>query len=146
MKKTVAFLLAVVTLYACTETEGEKIVLPTSKITGEYVVNLELTQPFEASAEETIRVYNTANSADSLWVEDEAFYDSKVRVKWDGNTKFFVEEGNDIAHNEIVTISGEIFPANDSIHVEWRYHQGTGDPADDFVVFANGVLYNGLTN
>jgi hypothetical protein len=146
MKKTIAFLLSAVTLYACTETEGEKTVFPTTIVTGEYALELELTQPFEAASEETVRIYNTANSKDSLWIEDEAFFDSKVKVKWNGDNTFSIEEGEDIAHGEVVNITGEIFPAKDSLHIEWRYLQGTGDPADDFVVVGNGVLFNGFTN
>ena len=134
-----------VTLAGCTEQDPEKVVLPTVGIAGEYVVVLELKQPFEASDQQNIQIYNTANGFDSLWIEDHNFFESKVKVKWDGANSFSAEEGEDVLHGEIVNITGQIFPERDSIHVEWRYLQG-GDPEDDYVVEANGVLYNGLDN
>lgn len=65
-----------------------------------------------------------------------------MKVVRNGN-KFSIEGGDDIIHGEIVNITGEVFPANDSVHVEWRYLQG-GDPADDYVIIANGHRYTGL--
>lgn len=144
MKNTI-YLLLFTALASCQEIEVEKKVLPNVHVAGEWVVDLELTQPFAASDHQVIRIYNTANSSDSLWVEDADFFESKVRVKWDGANGFSAEGAEDILHGEIVNISGQVFPDKDSIHVEWRYLQG-GDPADDYVVVANGVLYNGLTN
>jgi hypothetical protein len=146
MKLKILFVILCLGVFSrCTETEGEKIVLPTAGITGEYVVVLELTQPFEAESEQHILIYNTANGFDSLWVEDHNFFESKVKVKWDGANSFSAEAGEDIFHGEVVNIAGQIFPEKDSIHVEWRYLQG-GEPEDDYVVVANGVLHNGLTN
>jgi hypothetical protein len=145
MKKIILPIFALI-VFGCTETEGEKTVFPTTHVTGEYALELELTQPIQAHSEETVRIYNTANSTDSLWIEDEDFFESKVRVKWNGDNTFSIEQGDDILLGEVVNITGEVFPANDSIHIEWRYLQGTGDPADDYVVVGNGVLFNGFTN
>ena len=135
----------VVFFAACQDDEVKKQEFSYTPIVGEYDVHLELTQPSEASGHETIRIYNTANSMDSLWVEDDSFFESQVKVKWTGGNTFSVENGHDIIHGEVVNITGTIFPEKDSIHVEWRYLQG-GAPEDDYVVVANGVLYNGLTN
>lgn len=138
-------LLALTQLGCTEENDFEKVVLPYTEIVGEYVVDLDLTQPFEFHDQQTIIISNTAASNDSLWIEDANFFESKVRVKLTGN-KFSVIEGEDILHGEIVNITGEVFPEKDSVHVEWRYLQMTGDPADDYIVQAHGVLFNGLTN
>jgi hypothetical protein len=132
-------------IVSCTETEFDKVLTDATSISGEYDVALELTQPFAASDHQLIAIFNTANS-DSLWIVDANFFESQVKVPWTGENTFSISNGEDIIHGEVVDIIGEIFPANDSIHVEWRYLQGTGDPADDFVVTASGFLYNGLTN
>lgn len=141
----ILYLLVFTALFSCQEIEVEKKSVPAADVVGEWVVDLELTQPFATSDQQVIRIYNTANSTDSLWVEDADFFESKVRVKWDGADGFSAEGAEDILHGEVVNITGKIFPEKDSIHVEWRYLQG-GDPADDYVVVGNGVLYNGLTN
>ena len=138
-------LLFTLTFISCQEQEVKKVTLPSTKIAGEYIVDFELTQPFAASSTETLRIFNTSDMDNSLWVEDHDFFESQVKVTWDGGNTFSVENGNDILNGEIVNITGTIFPEKDSIHIEWRYLQG-GDPADDYVVVANGVLYNGLTN
>ncbi len=145
MKKIILIIFCGVIILSCTETEFDKVVTSSTSISGEYDVSLDLTQPFTASGHETIRIYNSANS-DSLWIEDADFFESQVRVSWTGDNTFSITSGEDIIHGELVNITGEIFPATDSIHVEWRYLQGTGDEADDYVVVAKGVLYNGITN
>ncbi|UII20181.1 hypothetical protein [Fulvivirga ligni] len=131
--------------WGCTENEYDKVVLPYTNVVGEYVVDMHLSQPFVVDDHVTIVISNTAAAEDSLWLEDANFYESKVRVKMEGN-KFFTTEGDDLLHGEVVNIEGEVFPEKDSIHVEWRYLQMSGDPGDDYVVEANGVIYNGITN
>lgn len=142
-----AILLLGVGFSACDTEENDfkKVTFPYTDVVGEYVVNLELTQPFAASDVNTIIISNTAANNDSLWIEDGGFFESKVRVNREDMT-FSVTEGHDLFYGETVNIQGQVFPENDSIHVEWRYLQMTGDPADDYVVEANGVLYNGIDN
>lgn len=147
--KTITKMISVLSIgllaMGCTENEYDKVVLPYTNVVGEYVVDMHLSQPFEVDDHVTIIISNTAAAEDSLWLEDANFYESKVRVKMDGN-KFFVTEGDDLLHGEVVNIEGEVFPEKDSIHVEWRYLQMSGDPGDDYVVEANGVIFNGITN
>lgn len=126
--------------FACEEEGVEKV--PFTRATGEFVAEFELTQPFETQESHHFKIYNTSGSNDSLWIDEPDFFDSKVKVARTGN-KFSIEGGTDIIHGEIVNITGEVFPAKDSVHVEWRYLQG-GDPADDYVVIANGHRYTGL--
>jgi hypothetical protein len=146
--KKIALLIAVITVlfWSCADTtiNVKKQVFPYTNVVGEYVVALELTQPFAASDHQHILIYNTTSSLDSLWIEDRDFFDSKVEVKWDGSNAFSITNGNDLAHGEVVNITGQVFPEKDSVHVEWRYLQGTGDPNDDFVVTADGSIYDGL--
>jgi hypothetical protein len=138
---------AVVMLLAnCTETDFKKVTLPTTAISGEYVVALNLAA-LDITDEQHIRVFNTTFSTDSLWVEDADFFETQVRVKWNGDHTFGVSNGVDIWSGIDVDINGEVFPANDSIHVEWTYKQvDIGLGPEDYVVTADGVLYNGITN
>jgi hypothetical protein len=147
MKKNIMSILVLSILaMACVEPEVEKIVLPGSDVAGEYIVHLELTQPFAASDEQVIRIFNTASlDADSSWLEDHDFFESQVKVRWTDAYNFSAESGKDVLHGEVVNITGRIFPETDSIHVEWRYLQG-GAPEADYVVIGKGVRYNGLTN
>ena len=133
-------------LFGCTETEFDKVTLPTTGVAGEYATIVEL-DAFEISEEHHIRVYNTALSTDSLWVEDHDFFQTQVRVKYDGANKFSITQGVDILSGIEVNINGEVFPENDSIHVEWEYLQvDIGEGPADYVVTADGTLYNGITN
>lgn len=148
MKNISALILLITTLayMGCTETEYEKVTFPTTVVTGEYVVDLNLPD-LDITDHQHIRVYNTSSSADSLWVEDNDFFESMVRVKFDGNNKFSVVNGVDILSGINVNITGEVYPEKDSIHVEWTYLDvdiGLGE--DDYLVTANGILYNGFTN
>jgi hypothetical protein len=146
MKTKYLFGIVALLYLGCTETEFDKVTLPTTDIAGEYVVTLEL-PAFGISEEHNIRVFNTAYSTDSLWVEDHDFFETQVRVKRDGANKFSVTQGTDLFSGIEVNINGEIFPEKDSIHVEWEYLQvDFGDGPEDYVVTGNGVLYNGLTN
>lgn len=145
MKNIYTLMIAALCFTACTdEGDVDKVVLPYTDVVGNYVVELELTQPFEVTEVHSILLSNTAADRDSLWIIDPDFFGSQVRVLLEGNT-FSTIEGEDIMFGEVVTISGEVFPEQDSIHVEWRYLQG-GDPSDDYVVIANGVLFDGITN
>jgi hypothetical protein len=131
---------------SCTdEGDVDKVTFPYTQLVGTYVVDMDLTQPFEVSEEHSILLSNTAaQEGDSLWLIDPDFFDSRVKVAWEGNT-FSTTEGVDLINGEIVNVQGEVFPEQDSIHVEWRYLQG-GAPEEDYIVIANGVLYNGITN
>jgi hypothetical protein len=148
MKNISALIIVIMALafVGCTETEFEKVAIPTNSVTGEFVVELNLPD-LDITDHQHILIYNTAGSKDSIWVEDHDFFESMVRVKYDGNNKFSVTNGIDILHGASVNIKGEVFPEKDSIHVEWTYLQvdiGLGD--DDYLVTANGILYNGITN
>jgi hypothetical protein len=148
MKKVIIAGAALAIFWSCADTNinVKKQTFPYTEVSGEYSVALELTGAATASDHQHILIYNTASGLDSLWIEDRDFFDSKVEVKWDGSHLFAVTNGNDLAHGEIVNITGTVFPEQDSVHVEWRYLQGTGDPNDDYVVTADGSLYNGLKN
>ncbi len=127
-------------LYACDEAGRDEV--PYTKVTGEFVTDLTLSGADEAQAEEHIEIFNTAEGTDSLWIADTHFFDSKVKVKWDGKRSFSAVEGKDIVHGEVVNITGEILD-DGTLHIEWRYLQG-GDPADDYVVVGVGHRYTGL--
>lgn len=138
--------IAALLVWSCTETEFDKILLPTSDIGGEYVVTLEL-EAFDITDVQHIRVFNTAAGGDSLWVEDPDFFESQVKVILNDDNTFGVTGGWDILNGVDVDITGAVFPEKDSIHVEWKYLQvDLGDGPDDYVVTADGVLYNGLIN
>jgi hypothetical protein len=146
MKLICGFAVALGLLASCTETEFDKVTFPYTHVTGEYVMEFELPS-LDITDQQHLWVFNTANSADSLWVEDHDFFQTQVRVKWDGNNKFSATNGVDILSGLSVDITGEVFPENDSIHVEWTYYDadiGLGE--DDYVVTASGVRYNGITN
>ena len=147
MKRNIAILSAIgLMLWSCTETEFDKVLLPTSEIGGEFVVALEL-KPLDITDVQHIRVFNTAAGGDSLWVEDHDFFESQVKVILNGDNTFGITNGRDILNDAAVNISGQVFPENDSIHIEWTYLQvDIGLGPDDYVVEANGVRYNGLTN
>lgn len=135
----------VVLLSSCTEeNDFEQAKLPFEYISGEYVSEMEYVNAAIEGHDITI-ILTTTSRGDSLWLEDQDFWTSKVRVNVDGNT-FSAEGADDIYLGEVVDVSGEIFPENDSIHVEWRYLRFTGDPADDDIVTADGVIFNGITN
>lgn len=121
------------------ENEGEK--KKYTNVVGEFDAEFELTQPFQASDHVHFLIYNTADESDSLWIDEENFFESKVKVAWDGKNTFSVTEGHDVYNGETVNIEGEIF--GDSVRVEWRYLQG-GDPEDDYIVIAKGKRYTGL--
>jgi hypothetical protein len=142
----IALLVAMVLLWSCTETEFDKVVLPTTDVAGEYVVTLEL-QELDITDEQHIRVFNTSSSWDSLWIEDLNFFGSQVKVALNDDNTFGITNGVDIFSGANVNITGKVFPENDSIHVEWTYLQvDIGLGLDDYLVVANGVLYTGLTN
>lgn len=147
--KNISALIILITALAymgCTETESEKVTFPTTAVTGEYVVELNIPD-LDVTDHQHIRVYNTSFSTDSLWVEDHDFFETLVRVKFDGNNKFSVTNGVDVLSGIHVNIAGEVFPEKDSVHVEWTYLDvdiGLGE--DDYLVTANGILYNGFTN
>jgi hypothetical protein len=148
MNKTTNILLfaLAVLLAGCTETEFDKVTLPTTDIGGEYVTTLEL-GALGITDVQHIRLFNTSFGTDSLWVEDLDFFESQVRVKLNDDNTFGVTNGIDILNGADVNITGKVFPENDSIHVEWTYLQvDIGLGPDDYVVTANGVLYNGITN
>lgn len=147
MKKNIALLLGVgLLLWGCTETEFDKVLLPTSQIGGEYVVALEL-ESLDITDVQHIRVFNTATGGDSLWVEDLDFFESQVKVYINDDNSFSITNGRDILNDADVNITGQVFPEKDSIHIEWTYLQvDIGLGPDDYVVEANGVRYNGLTN
>lgn len=149
MKRNIKTVLSSIVIFlsaGCTDTEFKKVTLPTTGISGEYVVTLNL-EALDITDVQHIRVFNTASSTDSLWVEDHDFFETQVRVKWDGNNTFGIVNGVDILSGINVNIAGEVFPASDSIHVEWTYLQvDIGLGPEDYVVQADGVLYNGITN
>lgn len=145
-KYIAAFALAGLLLWGCTETEFDKVLLPTSDIGGEYVVDLEL-PALDITDVQHIRLFNTAAGGDSLWVEDRDFFESQVKVALNDDNTFGITNGKDILFGADVNIAGQVFPENDSIHVEWTYLQvDIGEGPKDYVVTANGVLYNGITN
>ena len=76
-KYSIAALVAWVLLASCTETEFDKVVLPTTDVAGEYVVTLEL-PALDVTDVQLIRVFNTASSFDSLWIEDPDFFGTQV--------------------------------------------------------------------
>lgn len=138
--------IAAVLLWGCTETEFDKVVLPTTDVAGEYVVTLELAA-LDITDEQHIRVFNTSAGGDSLWIEDLDFFESQVKVALNDDNTFGITNGVDILYGVDVNITGKVFPENDSIHVEWTYLQvDIGLGPDDYTVVANGVLYNGITN
>lgn len=147
MKKNITLLSAVAfLLWSCTETEFDKVLLPTSEVGGEYVVTLELAS-LDITDVQHIRVFNTSAGGDSLWVEDHDFFESQVKVSLNDDNTFGITNGRDILNDARVNITGQVFPEKDSIHVEWTYLQvDIGLGPDDYVVEANGVRYNGLTN
>lgn len=139
-------LVAAALCWSCTETEFDKVVLPTTEVAGEYVVTLEL-PALDITDVQHIRIFNTSSSFDSLWIEDANFFGTQVRVGLNDDNTFGITNGLDILGDISVDVTGRIFPENDSIHVEWTYKDvdiGLGE--DDYQVIANGVLYNGLTN
>lgn len=140
-KLKLLIILALGSLASCSDSDV-KIKMPYTAISGEYDAEFNLSQPVTASDQVHFRIYNTANSNDSLWIDDENFFESKVKVHWDGNNRFSVIEGVDLYNGEVVNIEGELYKG-DSIRVEWRYLQG-GDPEDDYVVVAKGKRYTGL--
>lgn len=146
MKKYIILFLFSLLFFGCTETTFDKEVLSTAKVTGEYVTTMEL-EALDIAEDHNIRIYNTSFSSDSLWVEDHDFFQTQVRVAYDGEQKFSITNGTDILSGIRVNITGEVFPDNDSIHVEWTYLQvDIGEGEQDYVVTADGVLYNGITN
>ncbi len=132
----------IVGLYSC-EQEGREEV-PYTKVTGEFVTDLTLTGAAEAHTVAHIEIFNTAEGTDSLWIADTHFFESQVKVKWDGKRSFSAVNGVDILLGEVVNITGEVLE-DGTINVEWRYLQG-GDPADDYVVVGVGHRYTGLDN
>lgn len=147
MKRYIVVLaMAAVAVWSCAEPDFDKVLLPTSDIGGEYVVTLELAA-FDITDVQHIRIFNTAAGGDSLWVEDLDFFESQVKVSLNDDNSFGITGGRDILNDVEVNITGMVFPENDSIQVEWTYLQvDLGDGPEDYVVTANGVLYNGLTN
>lgn len=145
-KYITAFSIAGVLMWSCTEPDFDKILLPTSDIGGEYVVDLEL-ESLGITDVQNIRLFNTAAGGDSLWIEDLNFFESQVKVSLNEDNTFGITNGRDILNDASVNITGQVFPEKDSIHVEWTYLQvDIGEGPNDYVVTANGVLYNGLTN
>ncbi len=128
---------------ADTDIDVKKQVFSYSTISGEYVTSFVLTGGADATDRQHLLIYNVTSGADSLWVEDRDFFDSKVKVAWDGKNSFSVSKGDDVVFGEVVNITGTLYPEKDSVHVEWRYLEG-GDPADDYVVVADGSRYTGL--
>jgi hypothetical protein len=127
-------------LCSCEQAGREEV--PYTKVTGEFVTDLTLTGAAEAHAVEHVEIFNTAEGTDSLWIVDHDFFQSQVKVKWDGKRSFSAVEGVDIVFGEVVNITGEI-QEDGTINIEWRYLQG-GDPADDYVVVGVGHRYTGL--
>ena len=145
-KYIVTFSIAGLLLWSCTEMEFDKVLLPTSDIGGEYVVNLEL-EALGITDVQHIRLFNTAAGGDSLWVEDLNFFETQVKVGLNDDNTFGITNGKDILNDTDVNITGQVFPEMDSVHVEWTYLQvDIGEGPKDYVVEANGVLYNGITN
>ncbi len=143
-KYSIAALVAWVLLASCTETEFDKVVLPTTDVAGEYVVTLEL-PALDVTDVQLIRVFNTASSFDSLWIEDPDFFGTQVKVGLNDDNTFGITNGVDILSGISLDITGKVFPEKDSIHIEWLYKDvdiGLGE--DDYQVIANGVVYDGL--
>ncbi|MBL3656870.1 hypothetical protein [Fulvivirga sediminis] len=145
--KYIIFLLTLVGgLTSCTEeNDYDKVTFPYTEVVGEYVVDVQLTSPFETSDHVTIILSNTSTSNDSIWIEDEDFFKSKIKARLEGN-KLSAINGLDIFKGKRANVQGEVFPENDSIHIEWTYIEGFGELEADNIVEANGILFNGITN
>lgn len=145
-RNAIAALVALTLLWSCTETEFDKVLLPTTEVAGEYVVTLEL-EALDITDEQHIRLFNTAAGGDSLWLEDLNFFESQVKVALNDDNTFGIINGVDILYGVDVHVTGQVFPEKDSIHVEWTYLQvDIGLGPEDYHVVADGVLYNGITN
>nr|PZN48419.1 MAG: hypothetical protein DIU61_18795 [Bacteroidota bacterium] len=137
-------LVTAVLFWSCTETEFDKVLLPSTEVAGEYVVTIEL-PALDITDVQHIKVFNTSSSFDSLWIEDPDFFETQVKVKLNSDNTFGITNGVDIFSGISVDITGKVFPEKDSIHIEWLYKDvdiGLGE--DDYQVIANGVLYDGL--
>ncbi|HLT80390.1 MAG TPA: lipid-binding protein, partial [Cyclobacteriaceae bacterium] len=86
-RNAIAALVALTLLWSCTETEFDKVLLPTTEVAGEYVVTLEL-EALDITDEQHIRLFNTAAGGDSLWLEDLNFFESQVKVALNDDNTF----------------------------------------------------------
>src|SRR5690606_21668415 len=114
-RNAIAALVALTLLWSCTETEFDKVLLPTTEVAGEYVVTLEL-EALDITDEQHIRLFNPAVGGDTVFHAGLNIFVSQVTVPHTDYTTFAITNSVDTPYGVDLRVSFQVFAEQHSIH------------------------------
>lgn len=130
------FLMLVIIFGSCTKMKYDQEFSSTYPISGEWTITVDdgttKSGPFH------MKIYNTANSKDSVWIDDaETFWDTKTKCAIDMKNLTFATEAaqNEYYDSQVTYANGKVI-GKDSIYFEVKF-------SDDSPAYGNTYKYYG---